>query len=289
MAVLGPSGSGKSTFLHLAAGLDRPSAGIVRAAGRSLSELDEDGLALHRARGSALVFQRDNLWPQLGARANVELTLRLAGADDVRDGPMRPWPPSAWLRVPTIARPSSPAASSSAWPSPPPLLAGPARAGRRADRRARPPERAAVIASLERVRELHGATRGHGDPLAAPGRAGRQRRSTIRTGRWPREHAAAAHRLPRGHGRLPPWPGVGPRAVRASTWRSSAARRSRFSGRSGSGKTTLLHVLGGLVAPTAGRVEWQGGPLPTVDELLRAIARPRPVAYVFQGANLLQT
>jgi putative ABC transport system ATP-binding protein len=84
VAVLGPSGSGKSTFLHLAAGLDRPSAGIVRAAGRSLSELDEDGLALHRARGSALVFQRDNLWPQLGARANVELTLRLAGADDVR-------------------------------------------------------------------------------------------------------------------------------------------------------------------------------------------------------------
>ena len=44
-------------------------------------------------------------------------------------------------------------------------------------------------------------------------------------------------------------------------------------GRSGSGKTTLLHVLGGLVTPTGGTVEWHG--------------RPHGIAYVFQGANLL--
>ena len=33
-AVMGPSGSGKSTFLHCAAGLDRPTSGIVRLGGR---------------------------------------------------------------------------------------------------------------------------------------------------------------------------------------------------------------------------------------------------------------
>jgi ABC-type lipoprotein export system ATPase subunit len=44
-------------------------------------------------------------------------------------------------------------------------------------------------------------------------------------------------------------------------------------GRSGSGKSTLLHVLGGLVAPTAGTVEWPAG--------------TRRVAHVFQSANLL--
>jgi ABC-type lipoprotein export system ATPase subunit len=58
-------------------------------------------------------------------------------------------------------------------------------------------------------------------------------------------------------------------------------------GRSGSGKTTLLHVLGGLVAPSAGTVEWRGRPLASLDEAARAALRARGIAYVFQGANLL--
>ncbi|MGH3379782.1 MAG: ABC transporter ATP-binding protein, partial [Actinoallomurus sp.] len=82
VAVFGPSGSGKSTFLHLAAGLDVPSAGDVRAFGRSLSRLGDDELAHHRARDVAIVFQSDNLWPLLTARENVESALRLAGVPD---------------------------------------------------------------------------------------------------------------------------------------------------------------------------------------------------------------
>jgi putative ABC transport system ATP-binding protein len=79
VAVFGPSGSGKSTMLKLAAGLDTPSAGEVRAFGRPLSQLDERGLAAYRARDLALVFQSGNSWPWLTARENVALSLRLAG------------------------------------------------------------------------------------------------------------------------------------------------------------------------------------------------------------------
>jgi ABC-type lipoprotein export system ATPase subunit len=58
-------------------------------------------------------------------------------------------------------------------------------------------------------------------------------------------------------------------------------------GRSGSGKTTLLHVLGGLVEPSAGRVDWRGRPLSSLDAAARGALRARGIAYVFQGANLL--
>ncbi len=81
VAILGPSGCGKSTLLALAAGLDRPSAGEVRAFGESLEALDEPELARYRARRIGIVFQSENLLAPLSARANVELTLRLAGFD----------------------------------------------------------------------------------------------------------------------------------------------------------------------------------------------------------------
>src|SRR5436190_6382606 len=58
-------------------------------------------------------------------------------------------------------------------------------------------------------------------------------------------------------------------------------------GRSGSGKTTLLHVLGGLVQPTRGTVEWRGRPLSSLDAAARGALHAHGIAYVFQGANLL--
>jgi len=82
VALFGPSGSGKSTAMHLAAGLDEPSAGDVVCFGRSLARLDEAELAGYRARDIALVFQSGNLWPMLSARENVTLGLKLAGKQD---------------------------------------------------------------------------------------------------------------------------------------------------------------------------------------------------------------
>jgi ABC-type lipoprotein export system ATPase subunit len=79
VAVFGPSGSGKSTMLRLAAGLEQPSAGEVRALGVSLGRLDDSGLSDYRAGRLALVLQSGNLWPELTARENVDLGVRLAG------------------------------------------------------------------------------------------------------------------------------------------------------------------------------------------------------------------
>ena len=63
-----------------------------------------------------------------------------------------------------------------------------------------------------------------------------------------------------------------------------AGERIGLLGRSGSGKTTLLHVLGGLVEPTSGTIEWHSR---SVSSIARDAARARKISYVFQGANLL--
>jgi predicted ABC-type transport system involved in lysophospholipase L1 biosynthesis ATPase subunit len=66
-----------------------------------------------------------------------------------------------------------------------------------------------------------------------------------------------------------------------------SSERVALLGRSGSGKTTLLHVLGGLVEPSRGSVEWHGRPLAAIDRAARGAVRAHGIAFVFQGANLL--
>jgi len=73
LAVAGPSGSGKSTLLHLLCGLDRPTHGRVRFAGREpLSSAEWTAL---RARRIGFVFQFFHLLPALSARENVEVPM----------------------------------------------------------------------------------------------------------------------------------------------------------------------------------------------------------------------
>ncbi|MGH4034112.1 ABC transporter ATP-binding protein [Actinomycetota bacterium Odt1-20B] len=78
-AVMGPSGSGKSTFLQCAAGLDRPTSGVVRLGGQVISDMREGNLSRLRRTRIGFVFQSFNLLPALSVQQNVLLPLRLDG------------------------------------------------------------------------------------------------------------------------------------------------------------------------------------------------------------------
>jgi putative ABC transport system ATP-binding protein len=76
-AIMGPSGSGKSTFLHVAAGLDRPTSGSVWLGELDLSRLSERRLTILRRKRVGFVFQAFNLMPTLTVAQNIGLPLRL--------------------------------------------------------------------------------------------------------------------------------------------------------------------------------------------------------------------
>jgi putative ABC transport system ATP-binding protein len=81
VALKGRSGSGKTTLLNLIGGLDRPTRGTVLVDGRSVSEMSEDELVQLRRHTVSYVFQAFGLLPILTAAENVEIPLRLVGAD----------------------------------------------------------------------------------------------------------------------------------------------------------------------------------------------------------------
>jgi putative ABC transport system ATP-binding protein len=84
VAIVGASGSGKSTLLSIIAGLDVPTSGTVRLAGKDLFKLDEDERAAARAKRLGFVFQSFQLLGNLNAVENVMLPLELLGRRDAR-------------------------------------------------------------------------------------------------------------------------------------------------------------------------------------------------------------
>jgi putative ABC transport system ATP-binding protein len=78
-AVMGPSGSGKSTLMHILAGLDKPTEGVVEIAGTDITNLSDKRLTLLRRHQVGFIFQFFNLLPTLTAAENILLPLQIAG------------------------------------------------------------------------------------------------------------------------------------------------------------------------------------------------------------------
>lgn len=79
VAIMGPSGSGKSTLMHLLGFLDRPDSGEYYLAGKDITKLTDDQLALLRNSLMGFVFQQFHLLPRITSLENAELPLIYAG------------------------------------------------------------------------------------------------------------------------------------------------------------------------------------------------------------------
>jgi putative ABC transport system ATP-binding protein len=92
VAVQGPSGSGKTTLLLLIAALLSPEQGVIRVAGRDLSELSDDQVSDYLMRDVGFIYQSYRLMARVSVLENAALKL-LGGGMGLREAKQRalPW------------------------------------------------------------------------------------------------------------------------------------------------------------------------------------------------------
>ena len=84
--------------------------------------------------------------------------------------------------------------------------------------------------------------------------------------------------------------GSGPTRVEALRGIDLTIARGEFltvMGPSGSGKSTLLHLLGGMDAPTGGKVRLEGEDLGAMSDDALTLLRRRKIGFIFQAFNIL--
>ena len=77
--IRGKSGSGKTTLLNLLGGLERPTTGTISYLGRDLASYSQREMTRWRRTVVGFVFQAFALLPELSARENVSVPLRISG------------------------------------------------------------------------------------------------------------------------------------------------------------------------------------------------------------------
>ena len=77
--IIGRSGSGKSTLLNMIAGLEKPTRGRIRIAGRQIEKMSENQLVNFRLNNVGFVFQSFNLFATHTALDNVAMPLMYKG------------------------------------------------------------------------------------------------------------------------------------------------------------------------------------------------------------------
>ena len=79
--IIGRSGSGKSTLLNMMAGLEKPTRGSIRIAGKQIERMNEGQLVQFRLNNVGFVFQSFNLFAMHTALDNVAMPLMYKGVN----------------------------------------------------------------------------------------------------------------------------------------------------------------------------------------------------------------